>query len=299
MKKILITMLLFSVQSFSADFCSDLKTKSCLSAQKIGNYLKIDPVYFTDGAFKDQMIDQNLKRPVQFIPELETASSYFVSQFYNQRQFWIAEIPKSDVKDVVFQLALFKGPIGLTLAHAQYRFLMSKSIKLYRIKNNHIKTTATKDFIFTVQAALPVGESYNAKDAILGNYKIVARLANTYDRAINEEARSGDIVTQYKLKYLSAEHKNQLLKNSIQYSNDHLMNGNYVATSENCISIAFDILDKTLNKDMSRVTLTVENFLMNGKSPNEKMAVDALKERGQLDSSSRIENYTNIKSQKL
>lgn len=286
-------IVLFSLNSYSNQFCFDLKAEqNCLTAQKIGEALQINPVYFTEGSFKDQMIDQSIKRPVQFIPELESVTSYFVSQFYNQGQFWIAEIPKINVNDVVFQLALFKGPLGLTLAHGQYRFLVNKPVKLYRLKHGHIKTTETKDFIFTIQAALPKGESYNAKDAILGNYKIVSRLTNTYDRAALEEINGGDVVTQHQLVRLSQKDKDLLLKNAIQFSDENLLNRNYVATTENCLSIAFDILDKTLQTDRERVTLTVDNFLMNGNSPNEKMALDALRERGLINEQSRLENYS-------
>ncbi len=293
MRKIFgLMIMLTAFNSYSAEFCTDLKNKkSCVSAQAIGDYLKTKPVYFTEGSFKDQLVDQSLKRPIQFIPELETDTSYYVSQFYNQKQFWIAEVPKKNVHKVIFQLALFKGPLGYTLAHGQYRFINNKPVTLYRIKNGHITTTETKDFIFTVQAALPKGESYNAKDAFLGNYKLVSRIANTFDRAQLEEINDGDIVTQYQLKTLNQNQRDLLLKNAVKYSDKNLLNSNYVATSENCISIAFDILDTTLKLDMSRVTLTVENFLLNGKSPNEKMALDALIERGLLDSTSRIENY--------
>ncbi len=291
MKTFFMAALLFSLNTYSADFCTDLKTTSCLTAQKIGDHLKIDPVYFTDGSFKGQAINQTIKRPVQFIPELETKTSYFVSQFYNQKQFWIAEIPKDNVDTVIFQLALFKGPADYTLAHGQYRFIGNKPLKLYRLKNGRITTTETKDFIFTIQAALPKGENYNAKDAFMGNYKIVARLSNTFDRAMNEEVLDGDIVTQYTLKNLDQKKRDLLLKNAIQYSSENLLNKDYAGISENCLSIAFDILDKTLSLDMGRVILTVDNLLFNGKSPNEKMALDALKERGLLDQKSRIENY--------
>lgn len=286
-----IALLLASLNSY-ANYCTDLKNEaSCLTAQRIADHLTIDPVYFTEGSFKDQMVDQSIKRPVQFIKELETEKSYFVSQFYNQGQFWIAEIPKVNVDQVIFQLALFKGPMGLTLAHGQYRFVVNRPVKLYRIKHGHIKTTETKDFIFTIQAALPKGESYNAKDAVMGNYKIVSRLANTFDRAQLEEVNDGDIVTQHKLIGLSQTEKDLLLKNAVQFSDENLLTKNYVATTENCISIAFDILDTTLKTNKDRVTLTLENFFMNGDSPNEKMALDALRERGLINQQSRLENY--------
>lgn len=292
MKKTLSIALLFASLNTYANYCTDLKNEAtCLTAQRIAEHLTVDPVYFTEGSFKDQMVDQSIKRPVQFINDLETEKSYFVSQFYNQGQFWIAEIPKTNVNDVIFQLALFKGPMGLTLAHGQYRFVVNNPVKLYRIKHGHIKTTETKDFIFTIQAALPKGESYNAKDAIMGNYKIVSRLANTYDRAQLEEVKDGDVVTQHRLNGLSQIEKDLLLKNAVQFSDENLLSKNYVATTENCISIAFDILDTTLKTNKDRVVLTLENFFMNGNSPNEKMALDALRDRGLINHLSRLENY--------
>ena len=86
--------------------------------------------------------------------------------------------------------------------------------------------------------------------------------------------------------------KDLLLKNAVQFSDENLLNKNYVATTENCISIAFDILDTTLKTNKERVVLTLENFFLNGNSPNEKMALDALRDRGLINHLSRIENYT-------
>jgi hypothetical protein len=292
MKSVLSAALLFASLNTYANFCTDLKNqKTCVTAHQIADHLAVDPVYFTEGSFKDQMVDQSVKRPVQFIPELETAESYFVSQFYNQGQFWIAEVQKENVNDVIFQLALFKGPAGLTLAHGQYRFIVNNPIKLFRIKDGHIKTTETKDFIFTIQAALPKGESYNAKDAIFGNYKIVSRLSNTFDRAQLEEVKDGDVVTQHQLFGLTQNQKDQLLKNAVKFSDENLLSKNYVATTENCISIAFDILDETLASNKDRVILTIDNFFFNGKSPNEKMALDQLAARGLINQFSHLENY--------
>jgi hypothetical protein len=262
-----------------------------LSEENLKSYLKTDPVYFTKGEFKGQMIDQSLKRPVQFIPELETVDSYFISNFYNQKQFWVAEIPKAAVKDVIFQLALFKGPLVFTLAHAQFRFLLNEPVKLYRFADGQLKTTRTADLIFTVQAALPAGKSYDAKLAFMGAYKLVARLSNTFDRVSIEEVNQGDIVTQYLLQDLSSEQKDILLFNSVKFSNDNLLKNDYVATTQNCISAAFDIIDQTLENSKGRVTLTLQNTLFNGQSPNEKMALDALRDRKLIGEKSRLENW--------
>ena len=278
----LLPALFFSLNLFSQTLTkNDLKT-----------YLQIDPVLFTDGTFEGQAVDQSIKTPVKLISDLETDESYYVSHFFNQGKFWIAEIPKQNIQDVVFQIALFKGPLGLTLAHAQYRFIGNQPIKLFRLDNfGQIRSTSTSDFVFTIQAALPVGQKYNAQDAIMGNYKVVARLVNSYDRVQLEEIQDGDVVTQYLLTGLTQTEKDSILKNAVAYSDKNLLKKNYVATTENCISIAFDILDKSLRLKKDRVELTIENFFMNGKSPNEKMILDALTARQLIGPLSKLENY--------
>lgn len=266
-----------------------LSSAQSLSVEKLTDYLEIDPVYYTEGDFKGLAVDQSIKRPVQLIPELETNDSYFVSNFYNQKQFWVAEIPKKGVKNVIFQLALFKGPLVFTLAHAQFRFLMSQPLNLYRVKDGQIKRTRTGDLIFTAQAALPAGKKYQALDAFKGTYKMMARLTNTFDRSRLEEVDQGDIVTQYLLKNMSADQMNNLLLNSVKFSDENLLNKDYVATSDNCISVAFDILDQSLEMNYGRVVLTLKNTLFNGLSPNETMAVKALEKRNLIDR--RLQNY--------
>lgn len=263
-----------------------------LSPDEIKAYLQLDPVYYQEGIFKGQAIDQTLKRPVKLIPELETADSYFVSHFYNQGQFWLAEIPKKGVRQVIAQLALFKGPLIFTLTHMQYRFLMEAPVELYRVKNGEIKKTRTNDLIFTVQAALPAGKNYDAVEAFKGVYKMTSRLSNTFDRAIYEEVNSGDILTQYALQNMSPEQQDELLYNSVQFSSLNGYEKDYKATSENCISISFDLLDQSLALKRERVTLTLENMFLNGTSPNEKMILEELRARNLIGDKSRIENYS-------
>lgn len=262
-----------------------------LNAEQVMAYLQLDPVYYQEGIFKGQAIDQSLKRPVKLIPELETTESYFVSHFYNQGQFWLAEIPKKGVRQVIAQLALFKGPLIFTLTHMQYRFLMENPVELYRVKDGEIKKTRTNDLIFTVQAALPAGKNYDAIEAFKGAYKMTSRLSNTFDRAVYEEIDSGDIVTQYLLKNMSREQQDDLLYNSVQFSSLNAYEKDYKATSENCISISFDLLDQSLALKRKRVVLNFKNMFMNGKSPNETMILDELKARNLIDSKSRFENY--------
>jgi hypothetical protein len=264
-----------------------------LSTQRIKNYLKIDPVYYTKGVFKGRAIDQSLRRPVQFIPELETQDSYFVSHFYNQKQFWVAEIPKQGVRQVIAQLALFKGLGPLYLTHLQFRFLMHKPVQLYRVKDDLIKKTQTGDLIFTVQAVLPAGEEYSAIEALKGTYKMTARLTNTYDRVMLEEVISGDIVRQYRLQNLTQDQQDLLLLNSVKFSHDNKYHKDYKATTENCISASFDVLDESLAIRTGRVTLNLKNMFLNGKSPNEKLILDELRERRLIGpgDSSRIQDY--------
>lgn len=280
-----------AILALSSLFLSSHVMAGELSPEQISSYLKIDPVYYKKGSFQGRAIDQSLKRPVRLISELETEESYFVSHFYNQGQFWVAEIPKQGVKKVIAQLALFKGPLGMTLTHLQYRFLMDVPVGLYRAKDGVLKKTRTNDLIFTVQAALPKGEDYDALEAMKGTYKMTSRLSNTFDRVIYEEVAAGDIVTQYALSNISQEQRDDLLFNSVNFSNQNLYEKDYKVATENCISISFDLLDQSLRLNRERVVLTLNNMFLNGRSPNEKLILEELRARNLIHSKSRIENY--------
>lgn len=287
MKTILIALVLFlSVVSSTA-----FSRPAALTAERIEQYLSVEPFIYQSGPFTGLEVDLNAKRPVTLIPELESETSIFVSHFYNQGKFWVAEVQKNSVKTVIMQLALFEGPADFQLAHMQYRFLLNTPAKLYRVVDGEIRSTQTGDIIFTIQAAVPVGKTYNPAIAFLRSYKIVGRLVNSYDRAQLEERNSGDIVTQYILKNMSDAQKNGLLLNALSYSTRYQMTKDYLTATENCISVSFDLLDAAMGIQSERVTLTLQNTLLNGKSPNEKMVLDELKERGLIDNTSRKENY--------
>lgn len=293
MKK--ISILIFSFCMAGTALARDCKSrediKKCLTPEKMQSYLSTDSAYFDSGSYKGQLIDQTKRRPVALIPELENDEAYYVKNFFNQGKFWVAEVPKQAVKSIIFQLALFKGPLGLSLAHAQLRFLSEEPVRLFRLKDNVVVKTQTNDFIFTIQAALPAGAEYNAKDAFLGGYKIVSRLINSYDRAALEEIKSGDVVTQHQLINLSQLQKDLILKKSIGFSSENLLSKDYIGTSQNCISITFDIIDQALQLSNPRVVLNFKNFFLNGPSPNEKMSLEALQERNLVGPKSRIANY--------
>jgi hypothetical protein len=293
MKKIVVFILsLYLAISVHARDCDSRENiKKCLTPESMQTYLAADDIYFNNGSYAGQLIDQTKRRPVALIPELENDEAYYVKHFFNQGKFWVAEIPKVAVKSVIFQLALFDGPLGLSLAHAQLRFLTDEPVRLFRLKDNVVVKTQTNDFIFTIQAALPANVEYNARDAFIGNFKIVSRLVNSYDRAALEEIKSGDVVTQHQLINLSQLQKDLMLKAAVEFSSENLLSRDYIGTSQNCISITFDIIDKALQISQPRVTLNFTNFFLNGPSPNETMSLDALRERNLIGPKSRIENY--------
>ena len=260
-------------------------------AERIKNYLKRDEIYFKDGFYNGTLVDTSVKQPVTLISELEDDRSIFVSHVYNQRQFWIAKIDKMSVKTVIYQMALFNSVFGIKLTHAQLRFQLSSPATLYRVKNDKVVTTATSDLIFTVQAATPYGVGYNLIDAVAGNYVVVSRLVNTYDRVVGEEIPDGDIVRQYRLVNLDLSDKYNLLLNSLKMSTEYLAQRTYYATTANCINLLMDVIDETLGFNYPRLELTIENTLLNGRSPNEKLILEALKERRLINENSRIVDY--------
>jgi len=279
---ICLSIMTFTSQSFAG---------LIFDTERVKKYLAQDEIYFKDGFYNGTLVDTSIKQPVTLISELEDDRSIFVSHVYNQRQFWVAKIDKMSVKTVIYQMALFNSVFGIKLTHAQLRFQLSTPATLYRVKNNKIVTTATSDLIFTVQAATPYNIGYNLVDAIAGNYVVVSRLVNTYDRVVGEEIPDGDIVRQYRLINLSFSDKYNLLLNSLKMSSEHLANRTYYATTANCINLLMDVIDETLGLNYPRLELNIENTLLNGLSPNEKLILEALKERDLINENSRIVDY--------
>ncbi|MEQ1664654.1 MAG: hypothetical protein ABL927_04690 [Bdellovibrionales bacterium] len=289
---ILIVNLLvsLSVQAEETSCVDSLQGDHLLTISNINSALKIRPVYFSEGKFKGKKVDLDKRRPVSLLNNLETDTHYFVSQFEMNKKFWVARLPKRAVKNVIFQLALFSGPAGFTLAHAQLRFQTDEAIKLLRVVKNKIVQASTNDFVFSVQAALPIGAKYEVEDAVLGSYKLVSRLVNTPDRVLGEEIAGGDIVTQYDLD-LTPEDMNRLLFTAVIQSDGSQLSKNYFAINQNCISVTFEVIDKTLGIEAGPVILTVDNTLQNGSSPNEKLALDELIKRNLTSPQNRLPNY--------
>lgn len=261
------------------------------NSDKLASYLVKQDIYFKDGLYAGDIVDTTLKYPTSLIDELETEKSIFVAHVFNQQQFWIAKIDKLSVKNVIYQMALFDGLFGIKLAHAQLRFQLSTPAQLYRVKNNKIVTTATSDLIFTIQAATPMNQEYNLVDAVVGNYLVISRLVNTYDRVAREEIPDGDIVHQYMLSNLTVKDKFNLLLNSLKVSTVNFAHQTYYATTANCINLLMDIIDETLGFQFPRIELTVENTILNGPSPNEKIILQALRERRLIHANSRLSDY--------
>lgn len=280
-----------SVQAEETSCADSLQGDHLLTILNINSALKIRPVYFSDGKFKGKKVDLDKLRPVSLLNNLETDTHYFISQFEMNKKFWLARLPKRTVKNVIFQLALFSGPAGFTLAHAQLRFQTNEAIKLFRVVKNKIVQASTHDFVFSVQAALPFGAKYEVEDAVLGSYKLVSRLVNTPDRVLGEEIAGGDIVTQYNLVNLTPEDMNRLLFTAVIQSNGSQLSKNYFAINQNCISVTFEVIDKTLGIEAGPVILTVDNTLQNGSSPNEKLALDELIKRNLTSPQNRLPDY--------
>jgi len=288
---LLISIFVRCIYLFVFFYSANAYTVTDIDIEKLKDYLAKEEVYYKDGLYVGHLVDTSVKYPVSLISELENERSIFVAHVFNQKQFWVAKIDKHSVKNVIYQMALFDGLFGIKLTHAQLRFQLAVPATLYRVKNNKLVVTATSDLVFTVQAATPIGNNYNIFDAVAGNYVVVSRLVNTYDRVVGEEIPDGDIIRQYQLVNLSLSDKYMLLLNGIRMSNENLAKETYYATTANCINILMDIIDYTLDLSYPRLVLTFENTLLNGRSPNEKLILEALRARNLIRDDSRLEDY--------
>ena len=61
----------------------------------------------------------------------EDDSEIKIANFYHNKTYWIAEIPKTGVDQVIFQIASFPFPApGVKVAHTQLRFVMKAGVTI-------------------------------------------------------------------------------------------------------------------------------------------------------------------------
>jgi hypothetical protein len=248
---LLVLATVFGTHAFAADFAGENNSKflsdSCITsktdAYDIGETMH-------QGAWKGKCMDVSNHRPVVLISEDDQKVTF--ANFYHDSAFWIAEVPKSGVDYVIFQIANFGFPIpGVKFAHDQLRFVMKPgvSIKLTpQDSASKLAPTEVKDMIFDDQPSAPKGlqDDYNPIKGIESSYGNVLRAMGASDREKEELGGKDDTTRQFLLN-LTDDEKNGALLNAIDLSAQLGYDRIFTLSKLNCTTTAFEILDDSVD----------------------------------------------------
>jgi hypothetical protein len=207
------------------------------------------------GVYKAQCMDISVKRPAIILSEDD--SKITIANFYHEGTFWIAEMPKSGVDQVIFQIADFPDPVPLiSFAHTQLRFIMKPgmSIKLTpQDTGSKLAPTEIDQVNLVDQVSGPKNEDdFIASKGLGPTYGNILRVMGSMDRAKEElgsfdkkTGKSEDLTRQYLLKMTDQE-KDTALVNGIRLSAKLGYSDIYHLFKENCTTTAFAILDDSI-----------------------------------------------------
>jgi hypothetical protein len=235
------------------------------------------------GAFKGQCMDITTIRPAVILSEDD--SKITIANFYHEKSFWIAEIPKSGVDQVIFQIAQFPQAVPLLhVAHNQLRFMMKPGVMIKltpQETDSKLAPTELNQLNLVDQPSGPKDLNvFNPKHSFSPTYGNVLRVAATQDRA-KEELGGNDDTTRQFLLDMTDDEKTAALVNGVHLSAKLGYDDIYKLFSENCMTTAFQILDESV--DYGHKVHRFKMDRLNIFDPVTGPSIHALKKRGLIE----------------
>lgn len=235
------------------------------------------------GKYKSKCLDMSRKRPVEML--YQDSQFMQVGNFYHDKKFWIAKIPKAGVDQAIFQIVRFGTSIPIiTAAHTQIRFKMKPGAEILLVsQDGGMQSSKVSDLIFSVEYTAPKGVPYDIIQGEINNLGIVGRVLSTKARMLEELDGSGDVIQQLPLR-ISSEAADQILIAAVHRSQTLGTLQTYNTLKHNCTTELFDIIDSQLiySKKIKKFKVN----LLNVTDPVAKPSIKALKLRGLIDADS-------------
>jgi hypothetical protein len=231
------------------------------------------------GDYKGQCMHTEIRRPVVILSEDDQKIT--IANFYHDKAFWIAEMPKSGIDQVIFQIASFPASVPLIkFAHTQLRFIMKagNTIKLTpQDTASKLAPTEIDQFNLVDQVTGPKGfDEFEATKGIGPNYGNVLRAMGSLDRAQEELGGNDDTTRQYLLN-ITDDEKVAAMVNGVYLSAKLGYGDIYKLLSENCTTTAFEILDKSIT--YKHHVKPFRTYIWNLRDPIEGPSIRALNKR--------------------
>jgi len=235
------------------------------------------------GDNKGKCMNTSIRRPAVILSEDDT--KIVIANFYHDDAYWIAEMPKTGIDQVIFQIAQFPDSVPfIEFSHTQLRFVMKagETIKLTpQDTASKLAPTEIDQFNLVDQVTGPKGEDeFAAAHAIGPNYGNVLRVMGSSDRAKEELGGNDDTTRQYLLK-MTDEEKLAAMINGVHVSAKLGYDDIYKLFSENCTTTAFDILDQSVTYEHKVKPFKVHFWQIH--DPITGPSLSALKKRDLID----------------
>jgi hypothetical protein len=234
-----------------------------------------DPAYkITYGDYAGQCIDSSTVRPPLVLSQDDKQIT--IANFYHEGKYWIAKIPKDAVSSVKFQGVPFDSALfGLIeIKHGQFRFKLNQPVILQEQAGSKSETRMIDDLIITSTATHPKGVDYSVFQG--KNFGIATRALSSTSRGVEEISEDKSPVHQYELN-LNSKQKSDFLVESIVRASDSGYRDLYQLLDHNCVTVAFDSLDATIERPKGVDALRGKWWLI--RDEIEKPALNALKDR--------------------
>ena len=207
---------------------------------------KIDPDEparaFTQGTFSGQCIDTSSVRPPTVINE--NSHFMYVTNFYHDKKFWRATIPKHSVETVLFQIVPFDSEVPLIqAAHTQIRFILAPGRTISLVSPITGERAHVTDVIVSSTYTSSVNVEYSVLKSRGGSFGIVTRFMSSIARAHEEIEKDKSVVRQFALE-LSRSQKDNLLFLALRRASSANYNDVYDLLERNCATVTFDTLDQ-------------------------------------------------------
>ena len=222
-----------------------------------------DPFYFNakiaSGTYKGQKINTTLKRAVtkldgtKYQGDIQIPEGYtLIANFFHNKKFYLALIPKYGVEQVLF----LSEPFGGIFSHSMLRFRMNKPIQLVAEVpteeefNQGIyakpleKPTELNDLLISVEATSPPGvKEFSLFASFFSTRGLVMRVISLTGRGVSKLLKSQAHVVQMPLA-LNSKEANRALRNALEQSEEWGMSKMYNTALKNCNSACFNLLEK-------------------------------------------------------
>ncbi|MEY4064155.1 MAG: hypothetical protein RIR26_363 [Pseudomonadota bacterium] len=204
-------------------------------------------VLLPKGQHKGECVDTTSARSVilKESPNQKDSEFFTVANVGHEKTFWIAEIPKNGVEEVVFQMEKFPAPIPAAHTQLRLRFKEGSPVKLtHQIESG--RTAQVRDIVLSVEAIGQKGWTYDLmrgmKDEYLTAYRIVS-LRDKYNWMVVTQKHD---VVQWPLK-LSDQQKQAILPAFLAKATREGMNAIYNTITRSCTNELFRVMDSTLD----------------------------------------------------